>query len=369
MERSSGFKLFCTAGDAVRNDGLQRVCRQMPEMTQRLRETRGMTDKPKNRELVSVIVPVYNIEDYLEKCLDSIAGQTYTQLEVYLIDDGSTDGSGQICDRYAEKDLRFRVIHQENGGSSCARNTGLDRITGDYLYFVDGDDWLDTDIIEDLMNEMEGYDVCACGISTVVEGTVLRNPRTRKEYDGKSAVKEAYNGDEITIPVWNKLYRADLFEEFRFPEGRKNEDHFVTPRILYGCRRVLAVERFGYNYLNTRVGSICNTTDRKFCTDIVEIQISNALWFEEKDEPELARMFWEKTLRYWLFYYSDSLKRKDREALSDSRELYQKIKNNYRRQINGTLKLKMINLALTVWPDGLALLRLFKHRKAHGAGL
>ena len=122
--------------------------------------------------LISVIVPVYNVEDYLAQCIGSIRRQTYANLEIILVDDGSTDGSGRLCDGFAQKDARVRAVHQQNSGVSAARNAGLDMAKGDYLYFLDGDDWALETMVEETVSIMEagGYDLCAWGMNIVQEG-------------------------------------------------------------------------------------------------------------------------------------------------------------------------------------------------------
>ena len=324
-----------------------------------------MVKNVKNKGLVSVIVPVYNLEDYLEKCLHSLTDQTYPYLEVYLVDDGSTDRTGQICDRYAAQDSRFRVIHQNNKGLSGARNTALDLISGDFLLFVDGDDWIDTDLIEDLINEIDGYDLIAFGVTSVSGENLYRTPRTRMVLDKISAVKELDNGTALSGNVWNKLYRTHLWDDVRFPEGRKCEDLFVTPRVLYNCDRILVSERFGYYYLWYRPGSICSVRGPQFFRDGTENQLCNALYFEEKGEPELAAMFWEMGLKFWVYYYCDTLENKDREAHKDCKKFYRELKTKYAGRIDGTKKLKAFNLAITLCPRGVALLRQIKHKRVN----
>ena len=169
--------------------------------------------------MISVIVPVYNVEPYLRKCLDSIVNQTYRDLEILVIDDGSTDWCGKICDEYAGKDGRIRVFHTENRGLSCARNLGLDNARGEWIGFVDSDDWIETDMYEVLLKRAEETeaDIVECG---VLEEHPNRTGK-RQEYlvTGTEAVIMLIHR-ELSNAVWNKLWKKSCFDKIRFPEGR-----------------------------------------------------------------------------------------------------------------------------------------------------
>ena len=221
--------------------------------------------------LISVIVPVYKVEPYLEACLDSILRQTWRDLDIILVDDGSPDACGEICDRYAAKDARIRVFHTENGGISAARNVGIRaamETDSAYLVFIDSDDWLEDDMIERLVSA-----ALAKGADVVVCGEYLEYPdRTRqlrygdRIYTGPDAVK-ALVLNKMRSRVMNKIWRKECFETIRFPEGRVYEDIAVVYRIFYGCSAVATIRDILYHYREregstVHTGSIRNLYDR-----------------------------------------------------------------------------------------------------------
>ena len=172
---------------------------------------------------ISIIVPIYNIEKYLPRCLDSILAQTYKNLEVILVDDGSVDNSGMIADKYARKDQRIKVIHQVNQGVSVARNTGIDLATGDYIGFVDGDDYIEPDMYEILMRiiDEQQVDIAHCGYQMVYPSKTEYYYNTKKKIkmNREEGVLELLRGRKVEPGLWNKLYNAKLFDQVRLPAG------------------------------------------------------------------------------------------------------------------------------------------------------
>ncbi|MCF2684354.1 glycosyltransferase, partial [Faecalicatena contorta] len=172
---------------------------------------------------ISIIVPIYNIEQFLPRCLDSILSQTYQNLEIILVDDGSTDDSGKIADRYAGKDERIKVIHQVNSGVSVARNHGLDQATGDYIGFVDGDDYVEPDMYEILMQIVTEYqvDIAHCGYQMVYPSRIdyYYNTGEKLRLKRNEGLLELMRGTKIEPGLWNKLYKAELFKQVRLPVG------------------------------------------------------------------------------------------------------------------------------------------------------
>ena len=204
--------------------------------------------------LISVIVPIYKVEAYLKKCIKSIQNQTYSNLEIILVDDGSPDGCGAICDRYAKEDTRIRVIHKENGGLSDARNKGLDIATGEYILFVDSDDYIHPQMVEILLQHLEvvDADMAVCGFKTVEENeevifdcfdiceTAGREKKTEvvgidagEVFEGQAVMNNLQYKNLLTVVAWNKLYKAELFAELRYPKGRVQEDEFLVHHILH----------------------------------------------------------------------------------------------------------------------------------------
>ena len=203
--------------------------------------------------LISIIVPVYNVKAYLERCFDSIRGQTYRNLEIIVVDDGSTDGSEDICDEYARLDNRIKVIHQNNAGQSAARNKALSVAQGEFLGFVDADDWIDGDMYEFLYNlVLENHvDISICSHYVEKQG------KTRVRYS--SGVKTVFSRDEairalvvdkrVRNYVWDKLFRRQLFNNIRFPIGRLFEDLAVTYQVFYNSDRIVMEDKPKYHYV------------------------------------------------------------------------------------------------------------------------
>ena len=207
---------------------------------------------------VSVIVPVYNVETYLTKCLDSLVNQTHKNLEIILIDDGSKDNSGKICESFAAKDERIIVIHQKNSGVSKARNVGLDKMTGNYIIFVDADDYLEFNAVEKLLNILiaENADIVFGEEKEVFKEKVKYVPRKEIEKYDTDSIKEIILLDKIQNYVWNRLYKAEIWDNIRFPENLVYEDLYIMPsacikakKIVYRCEPV-----YYYNKMNA--GSI-----------------------------------------------------------------------------------------------------------------
>ena len=215
------------------------------------------------KDLISVIVPIYKVELYLNRCIKSIVDQSYKNLEIILVDDGSPDNCPQICDEWAKKDPRIVVIHQENAGLSAARNSGINIAKGDYMAFVDSDDFIDSNMYEELLKCLKNspYKMSVCYFSrTYDDFAVPYNKETDiKNYDVNETLDDFFNCKNIGSAVWDKLFERDLFENIRFPVGETNEDFplFIPLVALSGgithCGKKL------YNY-RMRKESITDTT-------------------------------------------------------------------------------------------------------------
>lgn len=236
------------------------------------------------KPLISVIVPVYNVEKYVKQCIDSILNQTYASLEVILVDDGSLDHSGAICDRYAIKDPRVKVIHKVNGGLSSARNAGLEIATGTYIGFVDSDDWIAPTMYEELVHllQLHEADIAQCGFSLTNEkGAVTRKISYRnKFFANPTEVEEAfYITDDLSSVVWNKLYKATIVEGVRFKVGKNNEDVFYSCDILPRINSLVSTEVPYYYYLQRKESIMgAEFTEKKFDRlDAVEYLLQRCL--------------------------------------------------------------------------------------------
>lgn len=210
--------------------------------------------------LISVIVPIYNVEKYLSKCVDSIINQTYKNLEIILVDDGSPDNCPKICDEYAKQDSRIKVINKENGGLSDARNAGMKVATGEYVSFIDSDDYISDDFIETLYTTMktENSDIVECDIVKFEDGTTPVIEKENCEINSFSTEK----GLSLLIAenkfhqhVWNKLYKSEISLKIPFEKGKLNEDEFWTYQIFGQAEKVTQINKSMYFYLQ-RSGSI-----------------------------------------------------------------------------------------------------------------
>ena len=227
------------------------------------------------KELISVIVPVYNVEKYLKECLDSIINQTYTELEITVVDDGSTDGSYNICKEYEKKDRRVKVIHKENGGLSSARNAGIDNAHGKYIGFVDSDDYIASDMYERLVNACETNcaNVAVCHAIVYKDGSepIINCGYIKKDYCTVDRKIIFSNALAMSQSVCNKLFRKELFSNIRFPYNRVTEDGYIIYDLLYRARKVAYVAFGGYFYRN-REDSI---TTRKYIERDADFVICN----------------------------------------------------------------------------------------------
>ncbi len=212
------------------------------------------------KDLISVIVPIYNVEPYLDKCIASIVNQTYKNLEIILVDDGSPDNCPAMCDSWAKKDDRIRVIHKPNGGLSDARNAGMSVATGELMTFVDSDDWISPDMYEYLYQRLieDGSDIAACGVQLIWEnGTLPRmltcegNCVLNREEAMQAIIEESW----LKQPVVYKIYKTKLIKDVMFPVGKYHEDVFWSYRAVSKASKVSVSDHIGYYYLQ-RGGSI-----------------------------------------------------------------------------------------------------------------
>ena len=221
-------------------------------------------------DLISVIIPIYNVEQYLPRCIDSVLAQTYENLEIFLVDDGSPDNCGRICDEYAAKDSRIKVIHKKNGGLSDARNTALDVCSGEYISFVDSDDYVSDDHIESLYRAIDKYHtrLAVCGIIRFDE-----SGKSSIDY-APSSIEKCVSGEEMFETVWrpsacNKLYHKSLFAGIRYPYGKLYEDLFIYHDILAQIEQLSFTGKNSYFYYY-RQNSIINREYDVRNTDFIE---------------------------------------------------------------------------------------------------
>ncbi len=240
-----------------------------------------------NDDLISVIVPVYNVEKYINKCVDSIINQTYKNIEIILIDDGSTDKSCVICDEYIKKDNRIKVIHQENSGLSEARNTGIKIANGKYLAFVDGDDYILEGMLEylyNLINETNS-EISVCNFfrywnedKKIIDYDISSKRIVLKK---EQALKEILKNDLLKSFAWNKLYKKSLFENVRYPKNMKMEDVATTYKLISNSEKIVIGKDAKYYYVQ-REGSILATKSTSMYIDYYKAVYERYKFLDEK---------------------------------------------------------------------------------------
>lgn len=282
---------------------------------------------------VSVIIPVYNVKDYLSACVNSVLSQTHTNLDIWLIDDGSTDGSGDICERFRTKDNRIHVIHQKNMGQSCARNAALERVNGDYLTFVDADDRICENMIEHLLTEITEHDadaaVCQITEYRAVNESSMAKRLIYTDNEVYEALFDKKYGDMMRAAC-GKLYKKQIFEGIRFPEGRIHEDEFTIHRILGACSRLVITDE-GLYYRNVRSGSTTRQAYSLKALDAVEALEDRCRYFEGLGNGRFTVMAYKDYLKksqfhfYSLKKYYPNEKEKTKFILQRYKEYYDKI--------------------------------------------
>lgn len=248
------------------------------------------------RNKVTVVIPVYNVKSYLKRCLDSVLNQTYQKLEIIIIDDGSDDGSEIICDDYKKLDNRIRVYHQKNQGLSAARNQGLKMSTGDFIAFVDSDDWIEPDMMEYLQSALMRYqaDIAVCGWYTVEEKRRRRYGFSEtKIMKRDEALRELCEDTQIKNYVCNKMFRQHIFEKIKFPIGKKFEDIYVMYQCFENAEYIVALKEAKYFYF-IREDSI---TQQRSDKNNLERCIGHEYRYRDLEKrypellPELSRQF------------------------------------------------------------------------------
>lgn len=229
----------------------------------------GRKKKMKSNPLVSVIVPVYNVEKYLEQCLNSILGQTYKNLEIIVVDDGSTDSSSKIINEYKKKDSRIVVISQKNQGLSAARNTGIKKAQGDYIMFVDSDDWIAPDIVEYLRPGRADVSICSHYESSEGNNISFNKSFKRKSMNPKMALTAMLKENGFMVSAWGKLYKKDLFEDVLFPVNKLHEDLGTTYKLIMASKKIVFLPEPKYYYRQREDSIIHEFDERKF--DIIEL--------------------------------------------------------------------------------------------------
>ena len=291
-------------------------------------------------ELISVIVPVYNVGPYLEKCVKSILAQDHTDFGLYLIDDGSTDQSGRVCDIFAEKDPRIKVIHKLNGGLSDARNTAIDQMQGRYVVFIDPDDHVESDYLSTLyaLTQINDADISMCDFQYVSESGVIlnkvKNDGKITRLDQKEAIKSLLEGGSINTSACMKMYKTELFDDIRYPKGRLYEDIATTYKLFFKAERFVYQDHPLYSYV-CRSGSITkqNFTEKRLDAIRNMQEMCDAI---RKRYPEFEDDCDARLYAQYISTYSSALSGKADKAVTD--QLYRELK---RIKYNDRFKRKM----------------------------
>lgn len=261
-------------------------------------------------DLISIIVPIYKVEDYLNRCVDSLLNQTYENIEIILIDDGSPDKCGEICDGYVKLDKRVKVIHKENGGLSDARNTGISAARGSYITFIDSDDWINKNYVKVLYEllKSKNADISACNFVrtfTDDEPQYTHNA-TVYEYSNIEALHQLVGEFYVQMVIaCCKLYKTELFRELRFPVGKIHEDEFITYKLLYKANKVVFTTE-PLLYYRQRSDSIMGSGFKvKNRLDAIEAIEERAEFFESIGEYTLKDKTYNKLLKIYKQVYDN----------------------------------------------------------------
>lgn len=280
---------------------------------------------------VSIIIPVHNVEKYLGQCLDSVLSQTYKDLEIILVDDGSTDTSGQICDQYAKQDLRVCVIHQKNAGAANAKNTGLDKATGRYIAFADSDDYVEPNWIEKLVVTAETFnaDVVECDFEKVYQSY----GRVENHFSEKLAefTAEGYLGQYLSnwtcSLFWNKLFCAERLNGIRFRKERRCiDDEFFTYKAVTGARKIIRIQDVLYHYRQRASSAVSTAKNRlQIADDSLEILVERYQWVK-REYPKLRKSYLAHDVDIML-YYANELEFRD-----DTKNKFRKMARYYLKE-------------------------------------
>lgn len=257
--------------------------------------------------LISLIIPVYKVEGYLERCIRSVIAQTYQNLEIILVDDGSPDRCGGICDRFAQEDIRVKVYHKANGGLSDARNYGMAHSSGAFVSFIDADDYVAPNYIAYLFDLLMKYhaDISCCCMDQTMEntsayGTNLSIP-SEQLLSGAEACQALFgNLYDVLVTAAGKLYKREIVQKYPFPVGRKHEDEATTCRYYYAAGGVAVGNQYLYAYYQNP-GSIMHTRGDSFNEDLIWALRHRAEFFGEQNEPELEKAAWNMLVQHCLY--------------------------------------------------------------------
>lgn len=299
-------------------------------------------------EKISVIVPVYNVSQYLRKCIDSILEQDYKNFEIILINDGSTDDSGKICDEYAGKYKNINVYHQKNGGISSARNLGVSKVTGKYIAFVDSDDFIMKDFLSSMYSNLKNnnVDISCCGSYCYFNENKITNPNyinVNRKYSKDEAQKHLNIIGYFNCGVWNKLYKREVFDGVIFPVGKKSEDMYVMHKLINTAINGLYYSSEPKYFYRQREGSITNTSNINY--DVIDaIEETYRFYKENKIEIAIPYAIQNLAFVYIGLYNTIMIRTNDKEKMKELRNRVLKLKKEI--VYDGVSKSRKIQLFL-----------------------
>lgn len=279
-------------------------------------------------ELISVIVPIYKVQDYLDRCVQSIVNQTYKNLEIILVDDGSPDDCPRICDEWTKKDQRIKVIHKENGGLSDARNAGMKVMAGVYVSYIDSDDWIEENMYQMMMDAIKTNkaDICECAFEKT-SGSVKKEDQKNDDkvsiMDKRSALMAVVE-EKIQPVVWNKLYKRKVVENLWFKVGKYNEDEFFTYKAIERANKIIQISDIGYYYF-FREDSIINETYTIRRLDGLEARYERMKYLGKY--PEIYRVAKRQLIFMCMYHYQKGMRYLSGKELED---LKKRVKEIYR---------------------------------------
>lgn len=285
-------------------------------------------------ELISIIIPIFKVEKYLEECLESVIHQTYKNLEIILVDDGSPDNCPSICDKYALMDTRIKVIHQENQGLSAARNTGIKYATGEYIFFLDSDDYLNINYCEKIINVAKNVE-CDIVISKIVtiddEGKLIQsglglNISEQKLLNNCDAMRGIILGRELQGYAWGKLYKRSFVEEIKYPVGKVFEDRYTVYKYFEKANRVCLCPE-AIIYYRLRKSSITHNLNLSKWYDLLEAD-KNLLLFCEKKYPEILNqmkaIYFGRYIHIWIYFFDSQNQPQITKFVGLMKDIYRK---------------------------------------------
>ena len=292
----------------------------------------SMNERRSIQPKISIIVPAYNVEKYIRRCIDSILEQTYENFELLLVDDGSTDSTFDILNEYKKKDSRVRVFHKKNGGQGSARNVALNNITGDYIGFVDSDDYIKKDMYQVLLENIIKYD-CDIAICGVINDHIFKKKEFKyysgiEVFENENIIKAYYKTPYIGNMIWNKLYKAQLWNKIRFPEIRSREDIAILYKVYFSCKKICRIGECKYiEYIRP-----ASTEQKKFTKDkLISIEITKKQKkYIEDNFPTLSTEVEDIVLKS----YITSLKEIINGGYRINKTIFNDILNEYKKELN-----------------------------------